>query len=104
MRIHGYQSAQRSTATGAGARPAGHGSGPEAAPQSQMRGPDLALRLAPVVDAPPAGPDMRFMAQLVGQMTRDAQHGVEALAAYDRSPDDDAERPYWAGRPVKFLI
>ncbi|MFO1189803.1 MAG: hypothetical protein U1E97_09535 [Alphaproteobacteria bacterium] len=102
MRINGYNPANRMT--GPGSRTQSIHDRPTINSGEGIEGPALAPRLMPVESTQPSGPDMRFLAQLVGQMSDEGESKVSAIRAYDRPADDQAERPYWAKRPVRFLI
>jgi len=106
MRINGYNPANRPTGSGASAR-SNHDRPTADSGAEPMQGPALALRLMPVESTQPSGPDMRFLAQLVGQINATGEQSERkdsAIRAYDRPACDQAERPYWAGRPIRFLI
>jgi hypothetical protein len=102
MRINGYSSAGRMAGIRASAGSTEHGRAGESTAARQA--PGMAPRLAPVGGVAPSGPDMRFLAQMVGQATFEGEYKIDALNAYDRRIDDEDERPYWAGRPVRFLV
>ncbi len=104
MRIHGFNPAAWTTSHGANAGPGCYGQAPDAAVGAMPGpgGPELALRLMPAVGTAPPEPDLRFMAQLVGQRIDAGATKTAPRGSYGRSLDGEAERPYWAGRPVKF--
>jgi hypothetical protein len=110
MRINGYNPANRMTADRAGhsrdSAATGRKSGPAGADATaETESARLAPRLAPAAAPVPAGPDMRFMAQLIGQLTEPGERQIGAIHVYyERRPIDEDDRPYWADRPIKYLI